>query len=142
MTKGDYIVAGLLGCVPVLGAVTTIALEKVVTKHGHSFMQMGPKNVLLLGAIGAIQNSAALIFSLLLNPFINDDEERPVITLLAGSAIAAGVVVGLTALAAKVNLISARLSLFAGGVLIVTSLTENMMTLMTAGILAELTESS
>ena len=60
MDKDDYIVLAMLGTIPILGAVATIVLDKVVTKYGHDFMQIGPKSVLLLGTIGAVQNSAAL----------------------------------------------------------------------------------
>ena len=126
----DAIDIGLIGMIPVLGAVTAIALEKVVTSHGHSFMQMGPKSALFIGTIGAVQNFAAFFFSLVISIALNSDIDksgiRTAVILLAGSTVTAGLLIGLTAAAAKVNLISNRLSVVAGTTLLLTSFVENL----------------
>lgn len=124
MDKNSIIALSVIGFVSAMGAVTTVALDKVVTKYGHSFMQIGPKSVLLIGTVGAVQNLAAMILSVILILTVDEMEEHEWIAFLAGSTITAGILVGLTALAARVNLISARLSLFAGAALVFKSCIE------------------
>ena len=119
----------IFGINPALGAATTLALDKVVTKYGHDFMQIGPKSALLIGTMGAVQNLAAMILSCIILIIIVDADKHERITFLAGSTITAGILVGVTALAAKVNLISARLSLCAAAALIIQSCIENVITL-------------
>ena len=125
LEKEDYIAIAILGNIPLLGAVSAIVLDKVVTKYGHSFMQVGPKSTILIGVIGAAQSVAAAAFLFLTSEYT----DSPIVALSASSIIAAGAIVGLTALAAKVNLISARLSLFAAGALIITSTIQNFIVL-------------
>lgn len=127
MDRDDIVFFSMFfGIIPTVGAATTIALDKVVTKYGHSFMQIGPRSTLLIGTIGAVQNLGALILTIFIS-MSNEDAmgEHEWIAFLAGSTITAGILVGVTALAAKVNLISARLSLFAAAALIIKSFIEN-----------------
>ena len=124
MAKDDIIVLAMIGMIPVVGAATTVALEKVVTKYGHSFMQMGPKSTILIGTIGAVQNLAAIFFSISIFLIFDEDYDHKWIHLLVGSTIAAVMLFGATALAAKVNLISTRLSLFTAAALMIKSFIE------------------
>ena len=129
MNKDNIIFLFILGNIPLTGAATTLAFNKVLTKYRHSFMQIGPKSALLIGAIGAVQNLAAMIFSIIIFVACDDMEKHEWMTLLIASTITAGILVGVTALAARVNLISARLSLFAAAALIIKSFAENVITL-------------
>ena len=132
MDKDNIVFLSFLGIIPAIGAATTLALDKVVTKYGHSFMQIGPKSALLIGTIGAVQNLAAMTFSIIILVTSKNIETHEWMAFFIGSTIAAGILVGVTALAARVNLISARLSLFAAAALIIKSYAENVMTLYVA----------
>ena len=114
----DYTLA--FGVPAVLGAISTVALEKVTTRWGHAYTQFGIKNTALVATIGAIQNVAFFTLVSLVNDKINKKYE--LISLCAINLSVGAAVVGLTALAAKTNLIPNQLGLGAGLLLSVTNM--------------------
>ena len=124
MDKGDWIIAVAGGVIPVVGAASAIIMEKAANKYGHTFMKIGPTNLFLIGIIGAVQNLASVIFTLLysMENDVKYNSKRFIITMVLGHALTAAALTALTALAAKVNLISARMTLFGAVALTATSL--------------------
>lgn len=110
--------AFFLGSFPIAGALSALAIQQTTTRFGHSFMQFGPSNLYLIGTIGAVHQLATLFFTIL---FDEKKTNRGTQFFLLGTLPSAGII-ALTGIAAKVNLISARLSLFAGAMLGVTSI--------------------
>lgn len=130
MDRDDIAAFAFFAGIPVVGAATTIALEKAVTKYGHVFQhhfqaEFGVKNMALLGVIGAIQNIASLFLGFVL---LNDNDSRALSAtkMVIAHIITAGTLVGLTTLAAKTNLIASRLTVFAGIALVTGSLITNL----------------
>lgn len=103
---------------PIFGAASALGIRYTVTRFGHSFMQFGPSNLYLVGTIGAVHQTAHLIFALLLN-----DKNKNIETFLFHvGTLPSLCIIGLTGIAAKANLISARVSLFAGALMGVVSI--------------------
>ena len=113
-----------LGSIPVIGAASAIVLDKVTSPYGRTF---GTSSRVLIGLIGAVQNAASFVFALL---FIDRDRNmrdnwRITKIMVLSHVCTALTLACLTAVAAKVNLVSERLSLFATILLAMTSLIEN-----------------
>jgi len=126
MDKTEIILSGIAAYVA-LGATSAVIMGQTASKYGHTFMQFAPSSRLLLGTLGAVQNLTALIFisALGLRKNNRDWDWQAVLT---GHTLAGATVLALTALAAKVNLIAARLSLFAAIALTVAGFVEHFAT--------------
>lgn len=136
MDKGDILINAILIVIPVVGAVSAIGVEKAVTKFGHTF---GPKSLLLIGLIGAVQNAVSQFF---MASYIENitDEKRQFSFALLSHVITGVAIAGLTACAAKLNLISARITVIATIALVASSIVENFTILAVAGIISEIIE--
>lgn len=113
--------------IPTVGCASAILSANVVLPYlGRSFMQVSPHSMLLVGIIGAVHHFASVIFSDVL--FAENSSKvfnlRP---LFLGSVVSSAFFLGLTTLAAKVNLISGGLSLVGAGALVITGVVGNIL---------------
>ena len=127
MDRSEFLnIAGLITAPSVLGAASTIAIQKVAAKYGHTFLPVGPAH--LVGLIGAIQNLMGGVLSVLMTMKFDKTKgfgPRTVGCIVLGHILSSAILVGMSASALKMNLISSRISLLAGGVLCATSIIEN-----------------
>ncbi len=123
--KGEFALASF----PAVGFVAASATAKVIAQYGHSFIQVGPQSSLIFGVIGAVNNCASFILTLLIEKSFAEGKylDRGTKGLMAANVIVVTVLVGLSALAAKVNLISSGITLAGGAVLIVTGFAGNFL---------------
>ena len=117
---------------PAVGGATSLLTAKVATQFGHSFMQIGPQSLLLLGTIDTVNNFASFQLYIYGNDYFNFENGDYLTKFTKGmilaSAITGTVLFALSALAARVNLISAGLTPFGGAALIVTGFIGNYLT--------------
>lgn len=126
MERGDRLKIGygvFLTLSASLGAGGAVLLGK------YDVLQSGPKSLRILGIIGIVQNLVSISFTTLLHDrrFQSQDNNDDISwsKIILGHLLAGVFVVALTALAAKVNLISERLSVRTGALLLTASLLEH-----------------
>ena len=100
-----------------IGYPSAIIAAKALAHFGHHFIQMSHQTILTIGAIGVVHNLVALILE---NQFKADKNDSSAI--LKGHVVAGLALYTLSALAVRVDLIAASLTLYGTGALIISGL--------------------
>ncbi len=96
----------IISSIPSFGAASAILASKIGFAYGHSFVLAEEQSNLFIGIIGAVNNLATLILA------SKKEFKKSHTTLFVCHTFCSFGLFAVTALAAKVNLISTRLTLF------------------------------
>lgn len=117
----------ILAGMPIVGCASAILSANVVLPYlGRTFMQITPHSMLLVGIIGAVHHFASAFLSDILFAE-NSSKAFNLSPLFLGSVVSAGVLLALTTVVAKFNLMSGGLSLAGAGALVVTGVVGNIL---------------
>jgi hypothetical protein len=114
---------------PAVGFAAVFAATRMVSHYGRSYIPSGPHSSLFMGTIGTVNNIASFILALKFETIFKTDKylDKGTKGMMAAHVVMGVAFVGLSALAAKVNLISFGITLFEGATLTVTGFIGNFL---------------